>query len=473
MRSFSLVLLRRLLFRAAPAVLYDQLPKHAIANLERLLLHALHREQAPAVRRAAVDTVADVANQLMARGRPWPALQSQAFTMALAPAPHDRASAFAIFAAAPNLVMDLRTDDVIPVLHRGLQDPHSIDVRSAALRATVAYLDAADSSQLPAAAALLAPAIAAIAALASALPPHAALAPQSPCHHLSVFLSVLTPLCATHPALFAPHLQSLMHLLPPLLLPVADSAPTPTVSRPFPAALAAAGADPGPSTDFDDAEDHDERQTLRLTALEFMLTLTEARPSMVRRVHGWVDVLVRACLEAMGELDDDADGGLAAWLSDDPSANSSSSEADSAPALYEQSLDRLAIAMGGRAVLPPAFQYIPSMLASYYWRVRHAGLMAIAAIGEGTSKPNRARTSYSVHAHAAAALINFCEGVARDTLLPYLDMIVQRLLGLLNPAHQQQEPRRYVQEQAITTLAMVADASEVMFAKVRAACVGL
>jgi hypothetical protein len=42
--------------------------------------------------------------------------------------------------------------------------------------------------------------------------------------------------------------------------------------------------------------------------------------------------------------------------------------------------------MGGKYVLPPAFQYIPSMLASYDWRVRHAGLMAIAAIGEGTSK---------------------------------------------------------------------------------------
>lgn len=71
---------------------------------------------------------------------------------------------------------------------------------------------------------------------------------------------------------------------------------------------------------------------------------------------------------------------------------------------------------------------------------------------------------FSVHAHAAAALINFCEGVERDTLLPYLDPIVERLLKLLNPPNG--EVRRYVQEQAITTLAMVADASEVTFAKV-------
>ena len=66
-----------------------------------------------------------------------------------------------------------------------------------------------------------------------------------------------------------------------------------------------------------------------------------------------------------------------------------------------------------------------------------------------------------VHAHAASALINFCEGVERDTLTPYLDPIVERLLKLLQP-----DKKRYVQEQAITSLAMVADASEATFAKV-------
>ena len=70
-----------------------------------------------------------------------------------------------------------------------------------------------------------------------------------------------------------------------------------------------------------------------------------------------------------------------------------------------------------------------------------------------------------MHTHAAAALINFCEGVERDTLVPYLDPIVERLLKLLNPG---QQVHRYVREQVITTLAMVADASETTFAKVSA-----
>ena len=39
-----------------------------------------------------------------------------------------------------------------------------------------------------------------------------------------------------------------------------------------------------------------------------------------------------------------------------------------------------------------------------------------------------------VHSHAAATLINFCKGVERDTLLPYLDPIVECLLKLLNAA---------------------------------------
>ena len=64
-------------------------------------------------------------------------------------------------------------------------------------------------------------------------------------------------------------------------------------------------------------------------------------------------------------------------------------------------------------------------------------------------------------AHAAAALINVCEGVTREALLPYLDALVDALLKLLEDGP---GARRYVQEQAVTTLAMVADASEGAFA---------
>ena len=63
---------------------------------------------------------------------------------------------------------------------------------------------------------------------------------------------------------------------------------------------------------------------------------------------------------------------------------------------------------------------------------------------------------FRVHAHAASALIKFCSGIERDTLLPYLDAIVERLLKLLNPPGDPALVWRYVQEQAIITLAIVA-----------------
>ncbi|PPQ74728.1 hypothetical protein CVT26_005110 [Gymnopilus dilepis] len=575
MRSFSLVLLRRLLFRPAPiappqpqqppaaasarSTLYDHLSHQTLATLERLLLFSLSHETSNTVRRKTVDTICDIANQGMHRGRPWHALQAQAFSMTHATVAERgelaaglRESAYRIFAGCPNLVMDLQIDAVLGVFQRGLQDPENIEVRHAALLASVAFLSAADPTQLAQSISLLSPMLDTLPSLANSLsqPPlgsnsNSASAPKSSnYHYLSTFLSALTPLTTSHPILFAPHLQTLLTFLPSLILPPVDCGPTPTVGRPFPAASRGGGGGSafvfpppgggGESIQDEDAaaaeddEEKDERSTMRLSALEFMISLSEARPNMVRKVPGWVEVMVRACLEGMGELDEDegAGPGLEAWLNEDPSSNSSSAEMEAPPALYEHSLDRLACAMGGRSVLPPAFQYIPSMMASYDWRVRHAGLMAIAAIGEGTGKvtfrarlvgfftgadrlpfighakraPKDCRARYAnvqrlasaraeiiqkrfheqlfavlipaledpeprVHAHAASALINFCEAVERETLLPYLDPIVERLLRLLNPNGDGQNTKRYVQEQAITTLAMVADASEATFAK--------
>ncbi|KAJ7061031.1 armadillo-type protein [Mycena amicta] len=593
MRSFSLVLLRRLLFRPAPATtplsasspssgggaayharltLYDQLSSNTLTTLERLMLHALQSESASPVRHKAVDAVCDLANEGMRRGRPWHALQALAFSMAqgeaggTVPPQALRESAYRTFAGCPNLVMDLQTDAVLGVFQRGLQEGDSIEVKQAALSASVAYLTAAEPGQLAQSLALMHPILETLHSLVQMLPAPGQLATAhplrgttpspstaemdtgpSPYVNLTAFLTTLTPLCSSHPALFQPHLGALLTFFPALILPSPDPGETPTISRmgetngsadrsggafafPPPTSPSSPGVASSPQRNSAlDAQgeravrdlDADERQTMRLAALEFMVSLSEARASMVRRVDGWVPIIVRACLEGMGEFEEDNDGeALRSWLEEDPSANSTS-DAESAPAMYEQSLDRLACAVGGRAVLPPAFQHIPAMMAHYDWRVRHAGLMAVAAIAEGTAKvmenelgkivelvspmfrdlhprvryaasqcvgqlctdleevvqeryhqqlfavliPTLEDPEPRVHSHAAAALINFCEGVEKDVLLPYLEPIVERLLRLLGPAGDPAHVKRYVQEQAITTLAMVADASETTFGK--------
>lgn len=45
-----------------------------------------------------------------------------------------------------------------------------------------------------------------------------------------------------------------------------------------------------------------------------MVTLSEAKPSMVKRVEGWTPATIRACLEGMGELPEE---GLEVWLEAD------------------------------------------------------------------------------------------------------------------------------------------------------------
>ena len=48
-----------------------------------------------------------------------------------------------------------------------------------------------------------------------------------------------------------------------------------------------------------------------------MISLSEAFPSIVRKVPGWMEIIVRAYLEAMGEFDEEETSGLEGWLKED------------------------------------------------------------------------------------------------------------------------------------------------------------
>ena len=181
----------------------------------------------------------------------------------------------------------------------------------------------------------------------------------------------------------------------------------------------------------------------------------------------------------------------------------------------EQCMDRLANKLGGAAVLPATFTWLPRMMISSAWRDRHAALMAISAISEGcrdlmiaeldkvlelvvpalrdphprvrfagcnalgqmsTDFANTMQEKYHqvvlsnimpvldapearVQSHAAAALVNFCEEAEKTILEPYLDELLSHLLRLL------QSPKRFVQEQALSTIATIADSAETAFGK--------
>lgn len=336
MRAFSLVLLRRLLFRAQPQpidappasdpqshvahhsagsgsasanhILYDRLSEPTRLALERALLHALLAEPAASVKHKASDAITDVANASFQRGRPWPQL-SDALFKAMGADAVSRESAWRVVERCTVLSGEIPLE----VFVRGLADT-SVEVRLAAVKASASFLSASSSSSSSAnsgTATLMARALSTL--------------PNAPHSHLTRFLNALTPLASSHPSLFAPHLQDLLRFLPALIFNKKeyDAGPTPTVSRPFPSGSSSQGQGafqfpPVQATEEDEDEgegdeEEDELTQIRLAALELMVSLSEAKPGMVRRVDGWVASLVRACLEGMGELVD-TEAELDAWV---------------------------------------------------------------------------------------------------------------------------------------------------------------
>jgi importin-5 len=86
------------------------------------------------------------------------------------------------------------------------------------------------------------------------------------------------------------------------------------VARPFPGTQSFTFPPTPNGGPPDDDELDEEAEEVRKAALEFMISLSEAKPAMVRRVDGWVSAIVRGCLGGMGELRDDE---LSTWLDAD------------------------------------------------------------------------------------------------------------------------------------------------------------
>lgn len=253
----------------------------------------------------------------------------------------------------------------------------------------------------------------------------------------------------------------------------------------------------------------DDEGSPRQMALEFLVSIAEKLPSQCRKMGTFVRSVFPVGLQMMLDREDNAD-----WYEQD-------GEEDVAEySLFDcgqESLDRIAIALGGKAVLPVAEAIIPSFLANETsWVHRHAALLAISQIGEGCQKQIEAKlgdvielalnrfadphprvrwaaincigqmcTDFGpriqtdfhsrivshlvavmddtanprVQSHAAAAVINFCDEATPEIIAPYLDALLGKLQGLLH------SPHRINQEQAVTAIAAVADSAEKQFMK--------
>ncbi|KZT52559.1 ARM repeat-containing protein [Calocera cornea HHB12733] len=454
-----------------PRTLYSNLSQPVLSMFQFTLLHALDMETLPSCRRKLIDTIASVMQHGLDMGRHWSELVEWLHSSAQSTdlASHEkRRDAYGILVEVPAIVSDFDENAVGALLEKGLKD--SVwNVRLTALEATIAYLS------LPT---LPGTAVALFALCLNAVP-------SMPKDHLPMALQTLIPFTNARPKLFTPHLAQLLSFL------LSFFGPGPTTPTPM-----------NPTLVLDD-----DREQAQMAGLELLVSLSESASTQCKKIPGWTASILRICMEGMAgeELEEWDD-----WDASEPQDD----EDHMYPLAFEQAIDRLAIC--GKAVVPLTFQYIPQMLQSSDWKQRHAGLMAMASLGEGGSNVLKhelgtivtfiahafgdpeGRVRYAacqclgqlctdlegaiqqehhttilpiliralrdpvprVHAHAASAMINFCEGVPKAILAPYLPELVTGLVSMLNDNTQ-----RYVQEQALTTLAMVADASEELFSQ--------
>ncbi|KAF7007891.1 hypothetical protein CFC21_022777 [Triticum aestivum] len=250
----------------------------------------------------------------------------------------------------------------------------------------------------------------------------------------------------------------------------------------------------------------------RHLAVEFVITLAEAReraPGMMRRLPQFVGRLFQVLMQMLLDVEDDPAWHTAETEDEDAGEGNNYGVA-------QECLDRLAIAIGGNAVVPIASELLPQYLSAPEWQKHHAALITLAQIAEGCAKvmlknleqvvsmilngfqhphprvrwaainaigqlstdlgpdlqvqyhqkvlPALANAmddfqNPRVQAHAASAILNFSENCTPEILTPYLDGIVSKLLVLL------QNGKQMVQEGALTALASVADSSQDHFKK--------
>eukprot|EP00959_Pyramimonas_sp_CCMP1952_P069269 1445620-Pyramimonas_sp.AAC.2 len=247
-------------------------------------------------------------------------------------------------------------------------------------------------------------------------------------------------------------------------------------------------------------------------AVEFLLTLAEARekaPGMLRKCPLFVQRLFQCLLGFLLDIEDTAE-----WHAQE---NDEDDEEDSGRYdVGQEGLDRIAIAMGGKTILPLASQMLPLFLSEKDWTKRHAALIALSQIAEGCAKqmvkqkqlgevaemclgyiqdehprvrwaaihaigqtctdlgPDLQKEQHNrilpgllsvmddhanprVQAHATAAVVNFSENCPTEIMQPYMNDLINKLLILL------QSGKKLVMEGALTALASVADCAQDAF----------
>ncbi|KAI8476174.1 MAG: armadillo-type protein [Monoraphidium minutum] len=468
-RAFSAIMLRKVLTRDEPTMYAASSPQVQLA-VKQELLAALAAEPSGSVRKKVGDTVSELASELLDKGE-WPEVLPALVERIQSGQPQAMEASLAILATLAAYSTDsLRPHlaQLHPILGACLGHA-ALDVQVAALHVVAGFIQQLEEPKERDAFQPMVPAL--LATLGRCLTAEDEQSAQE-------VLEQLIEVAEQHPKFLKKQLGEVIAAM--LQIANAGQLDPPT----------------------------------RTLAVEFMVTLCEAReraPGMMRKLPEFVPTLFAALMGFLLDVEDDA-----LWHGADSDAH----EEEGCGELFDSGqefLDRIAISLGGKALVPAAGALLPAWLQDGAdWRKRHAALICLAQIAEGCAKvmleqlqplvmmclqglsdPHpRVRWSACqalgqmctdltpdiqeiygaqilpalmaamddfsnprVQAHAAAAVVNFSEGSEADLMGPHLDVLITKLLTLL------QRGKKLVQEGALTAIASVADSSEDMFVK--------
>ncbi|KAI5361577.1 putative importin-beta domain, armadillo-like helical, TOG domain, importin beta family [Septoria linicola] len=478
-RSFSAVIFRRIATRTTKETtsgenkeIFLQLNATSKVEIRTKLLQSYGAELNKTVRHKVADAVAEIARQYTDEEIPgidggrdtWPDLLSALYQASQSADADVRESAFRIFEATPGIIERQHEDVIIQVFQKGIKD-ENMKVRIATMKAFSSFFQSLSKK---------------------AQPKYYTLIPD--------ILGTLVPLKESHDS----------EGLTEALMAVIELAEV--ASKAFKGVFG-----PLVHVTIEMIADKELDDQARQNALELMATFADYNPKLCKSDKNYINDMVTQCLSMMTDVgmdDDDAEE----WNAQE---DVDFDESDSNHVAGEQTMDRLANKIGGKDLLPPTFTWLPRMLQSSNWRDKHAALMCISAISEGcadimeneldqvlqlllpTLRDDHSRVRWAacnalgqmstdfkgtmqtkyhsvvlpalietlgapeprVQSHAAAALVNFCEEAEKEILEPYLDRLLTNLMQLLR------SEKRFVQEQALSTIATVADSAESTFGK--------
>ncbi|XP_048834790.1 importin-5 [Brienomyrus brachyistius] len=469
-KQMAAVLLRRLLSSSFDEI-YPSLPPDMQTAIKSELLVGIQAEGSPAIRKKVCDIAAELARNLIDDdgNNQWPEILKFLFEAVNSPDLGLRESALHIFWNFPGIFGN-QQQHYLEVIKRMLvqcmQDQENPTIRTLAARAAASFVLSNENNS-------------ALLKHFSDLLPGVLQAVNESCYRGDdSVLKSLVEIADTAPKYLRPNLEATLQLSLKLCADTSLS------------------------------------NMQRQLALEVIVTLSETAAAMLRKHTSIVAQSVPQMLAMMVDLEDDEEWAMADELEDD--------DFDSNAVAGESALDRIACGLGGKIVLPMIKQHIMQMLQNPDWKYRHAGLMALSAIGEGCHQQMESilneivsfvllfcqdphpRVRYAacnaigqmatdfaptfqkkfhdkvisallqtmedqsnprVQAHAAAALINFTEDCPKSLLVPYLDNLVQHLHTIMVAKLQEliQKGTKLVLEQVVTSIASVADTAEEKF----------